>query len=60
MTHYLFTLVSSYTTQRMALAALGLNPRYNHQSIVDDSLLFYLGEQSHNPGDGLGSSRFEP
>ena len=45
----------------MAWAALGLNPRYNHQSIVDDSLLFfYLGEQSHNPWDGLGSSRFEP
>jgi hypothetical protein len=95
MTHYLFTLVSSHTTQGMAWAALGLNPRYNHQSIVDDSLLFftlvsshtthgmawaalglslrcnhqnivddslliYLGEQSHNPWDGLGSSRFEP
>jgi hypothetical protein len=61
MTHYLFTLVSSYTTWGMAWAALGLNPRYNHQSIVDDALLFfYLGEQSHNPGDGLGSSRFEP
>ena len=34
----------------MAWAALGLNPRYNHQSIVDDSLLIYLGEQLHSPG----------
>jgi hypothetical protein len=60
MTHYLFTLVSSYTTQRMAWAALGMSLRFNHQNIVDDSLLIYLGEQLHNPGDGLGSSRFEP
>jgi hypothetical protein len=60
MTHYLFTLVSSYTTQRMACAALGLSPSYHHQSIVDDSLLIYLVEQLHNLGDGLGSSRFEP
>ena len=60
MTHYLFTLVSSYTTRGMACAAVGLSPRYNHQNIVDDSLLIYLGEQSHNLGDGLGSSRFEP
>ena len=60
MTHYLFTLVSSYTTWGMAWAALGLNPSYLHQNIVDDSLLIYLGEQLHNPEDGLGSSRFEP
>ena len=59
MTHYLFTLVSSHTTWGMAWAALGLNPRYNHQSIVDDSLLIYFGEWLHNPGDGLGSSRVE-
>ena len=60
MTHYLFTLVSGYTTHGMAWAALGLNTRYNHQSIVDDSLLIYLGEQLHNPEDGLGSSCDEP
>ena len=59
MTRYLFTLVSGYTTQGMAWAALGLNTRYNHQSIVDDSLLIYFDERLHNPGDGLGSSRFE-
>ena len=34
----------------MAWAALGLNPSYHHQNIVDDSLLIYLGEQLHNPG----------
>jgi hypothetical protein len=60
MTHYLFTLVSSYTTRGMAWAALGLSPSYHHQNIVDDSLLIYLGEQLHNLGDGLDSSRFEP
>jgi hypothetical protein len=52
--------VSSHTTHGMAWAALGLSLRCNHQNIVDDSLLIYLGEQSHNLGDGLGSSRFEP
>jgi hypothetical protein len=60
MTHYLFTLVSSYTTRGMAWAALGLSLSYDHQSVVDDSLPIYLGEQLHNPGDGLDSSRFEP
>ena len=52
--------MSSYTTWGMARIAVGLSLRCNHQSIVDDSLLIYLGEQSHNPGDGLGGSRFEP
>jgi hypothetical protein len=33
----------------MAWAALVMSLRYNHQSIVDDSLLIYLGEQLLNP-----------
>ena len=56
----LITLVNSYTTRGMAWAALGLSPSYHHQNIVDDSLPIYLGEQLHNPEDGLGSSMFEP